>query len=392
MKQFCVTVSGDGIQQQRPMLTALVLILISALLFGFAPTQAAGQSLKVIHTFTGGQDGAYPYAGLIIDKNGNLYGTANAGGDLTASCPPANAGCGTVYKLAPSGSGWTFRVLYTFLGGNDGQGPYGRVAFGPTGELYGTTVGGGGNPTCLSGCGTVFSLKPPTGCKGGPCSWTETVLYLFQGNSPSFYPTGDLALDRAGDIYGTTYLGANNPGSVYELKPSNGTWTQSVLYDFTGPNDGGNPYSGVTLDNAGNIYGTDLAGGINNSGAVFELSPSGTTWTETVLYYFQGEGNAPVSPQAGLIRTQSGELIGATEGGGAHVSGGAVYSLKQSGGVWNFTVLSDLVGVGGDCGPWAALTMDAAGNLYGTTQGYPPVGDYGYVFKLTHTAAVGKKR
>lgn len=341
------------------------------------------QTFKVIHTFTNGTDGGYSYAGLVIDQKGNLYGTANEGGDLNASCPPANRGCGTVFRLAPSESGWEFQTLYAFHGGTeDGQGPYGRVAIGPGRNLYGTTIDGG-NSNCPSGCGLVFGLKQATFCPTTACPWEETILYQFQGNSDGFYPSGDLAFGPSGNIYGTTIQGGTfGPGTVYQLNPANGKWTESILHSFTGQYpDGANPYGGVILDDAGRIYSSTLTGGINGSGIVLELVPAGSDWTENILYAFQG-GDAGIFPMPGLLLDKSGSLIGATEADGSN-NGGTVYSLAPSNGNWNFSALNGLLGIGGSCGPWAKLTMDAAGNIYGTSQGYPPAGDYGYVFKLT---------
>jgi uncharacterized repeat protein (TIGR03803 family) len=366
----------------------LTIALVSIILFVplLAAQETASPSFRVIHDFTGGKDGAYPYAGLIMDQSGNLYGTANAGGRGT--CPPANIGCGTVFKFMRSRSGWVFQVVYAFLGGNDGQGPYGRVAIGPGGNLYGTTVEGG-NSACPSGCGTVFSLKPPATCQTKFCPSTETVLYRFKGNSDGFYPTGDLAFDAAGNLYGTTIQGGSvGPGTVYELKPSKGRWTESILWSLTGNADGANPYSGVILDKAGNIFGTTLDGGTNNSGSVFELTHSGSGWSETTLHDFYGNSNG-IFPQAGLILEKSGNLIGATSSGGLR-GGGTVYSLAPAKGGWKLSTLYNFPGRG-QPGPSDKLTMDAAGNLYGTTQGYPPAGDNGTVFKLTHTSSGWKE-
>jgi len=359
--------------------TVLLLSLVS---FG-SPSRSAAQTFKVIHTFTNGADGGYPYAGLAIDGKGNLYGTANQGGNWNATCPPMNEGCGTVFQLTPSKSGWDFQTIYAFQGGlDDGQGPYGRVTIGPDGGLYGTTIDGG-NANCPSGCGMVFGLKEPTTCSTAGCPWKENILYAFQGDTDGFYPIGDVTFDPSGNIYGTTTQGGvDGPGTIYELRPSNGKWTENILYNFTGQYpDGGNPYSGVILDKAGNIYSTTLAGGINDGGIVSELTRSGSGWKENILYAFQGS-NAGIFPIAGLLLTASGALVGGTEADGAN-DGGTVYSLTPSNGKWNFAVLNGLAGIGGGCGPWASLIMDAAGSLYGTTQGYPPAGDYGYVFKLS---------
>jgi uncharacterized repeat protein (TIGR03803 family) len=185
-------------QRDVAFVVASTLLLASATLFSLGAT---AQTFSVIHTFSDGQDGAYPYAGLVTDKKGNLYGAANQGGNLKASCPPANNGCGTIFKLAPAKSGWKFQAIYVFRGGKNGQGPYGRVAFGPDGKLYGTTIEGGNQQPCPSGCGSVFRLKPPLTCLTKACPWTETVLYRFLGNTDGFYPTGDLTFDQAGNLY-----------------------------------------------------------------------------------------------------------------------------------------------------------------------------------------------
>jgi len=353
------------------------------ILFMLLAILASAQTFTVIHTFTGSADGGYPYAGLVVDQSGNLYGTANVGGRGT--CPPQNIGCGTVFKMAKTKSGWTFQRLYAFRGGNDGQGPYGPVTLRPDGSLYGSTVDGG-NDNCPSGCGLVYVVKPPAASCETACGWTESVLYRFQGNTDGFYPIGAVTFDSAGNLYGTTEQGGSiGPGTVYELKPSGSKWTESIIWNFTGNDDGGNPYNGVTLDGAGKIFGTTLAGGVNNSGSVFELTRSGHAWTETTVHDFYGSADG-IFPLPALIVEKSGKLIGATAAGGTR-DGGTVYSLTPSKSGWTLKTLYDLPGPGGEPGPWAKLTMDAAGNLFGTTQGYPPAKDYGTVFKLTHTSS-----
>jgi uncharacterized repeat protein (TIGR03803 family) len=333
---------------------------------------ANAQTFQVLHTFTGGADGAYPYAGLIIDAKGNLYGTTNLGGK-SGTCYPANSGCGTVFELSPKKSDWKFKTLYTFQGSPDGQGPDGPVMFGPNGSLYGTTDNGG-NPGCPSGCGSVFNLKP------SKTGWTETVLYDFLGGTDAFYPTGPLAMDSSGKLYGTTYIGGvNGPGSVYELTNSGGNWTESIVWSFAGQADGGNPYSGVVLGSGGTLY-TTTSSGPNGYGTVDELTNSGGIWAENTLYTFQSGDSTGGFPFAGLLLEPSGVLIGATEFGGAH-KGGTVFSLTPSGGNWNIAPLFSFRAKTCCNGPAASLIMDAAGNLYGTTQGSFGT-NYGTVFKL----------
>jgi uncharacterized repeat protein (TIGR03803 family) len=367
------------ISRSQLSITLLLTLLLGPLIV--AAQEPASGHFRVIHNFTGKKDGGIPYAGLIIDQSGNLYGIAFLGGRGT--CPPENIGCGTVFEMTPSASGWIFKTLYAFLGNNDGAGPYAPVAIGPDGSLYGTT-NQGGNQSCLSGCGVVFRVKPTTtACPS--CAWTESVLYRFQGGADGFYPLSNVAFDKAGNLYGTTEQGGagnyGGAGTVWELTPSNRGWTKSILYNFY--NDGG-PYSGVMFDHGGNIWGTTyLSNGFY--GGVYQLHQSGSGWTEKSIYSFQG-GNHGGGPTA-LILGKSGELIGATNFGGRK-GNGTVYSLSSSKGRWTLATLYNFAGPGS--GPWAQPTMDAAGNLYGTTWGGSN-GEEGTVFKLTHSSSGWKQ-
>ena len=286
---------------------------------------AQAQTFTVLHNFTEGADGASPYAGLTMDKAGNLYGTASAGGMLLDYC---SAGCGTVFKLARTNSGWTFSPLYSFgiSSGSGGFDPIAGVAIGPDGNLYGTThfaASGGGQYCSLPGCGTVFKLQPPaTVCKSVLCQWSEVELYAFGGANDGANPGyGSVTFDQAGNIYGTTQTGGGVRctacGTVYELSRSQG-WRESILYSFI--NGGGfAPMSGVVFDNVGNLYGTTEEGGTGNCvlgcGVVYTLSSSTNGWQESVLYNFGG-GSDGANPSAGLIFDQAGNMYGATRGGG----------------------------------------------------------------------------
>jgi len=319
---------------------------------------------------TGGPDGADPRARLTMDAEGNFYGTTRVGGKY---------GYGTVFKLAHKGSAWILTPLYTFAGGADGAQPKNRVIFGPDRSLYGTTDRGGGGP-CDSGCGTVFKLTPPaTACKSAVCSWTKTLIYQFMGGSDGANPAhNDIIFDQAGNIYGTTLFGGpGNLGTVYELMPVNGSWMESVIHSFSGTLDGFNPETGVTLDGAGNLYGTTYYGGTYDAGIVYQLTPSESGWTENILYEFGQDNDPGTNPASGLIFDQSGNLYGATPTGGSG-GGGSVFELTPSNGNWTFNVLYAL---GQGTGPYGTMIMDAAGNLYGTTY---TIGAYGYgsVFKL----------
>jgi uncharacterized repeat protein (TIGR03803 family) len=242
------------------------------------PAQA--QTFTLLHSFTGA-DGSSPTSGVAMDQGGNLYGTASLGGHTGGNC---FTGCGTVYKLSYRNSNWIFTPLYLFSY-SDGSQPLGRVAFGPDGRLYGTTTSGG-----AFNAGVVFSMQPPpTICKTTRCYWKETVLYSFSGGADGLNPGyGDLAFDRAGDIYGTTmYGGTNNAGTVYKLSSSHGVWSETVLHNFGATaDDGQTPYAGVVLDGTGNLYGTTFLGGRSGVGEVYELQAA-EGWSEITLHSFE---------------------------------------------------------------------------------------------------------
>ena len=354
--------------------TTIVFALIVVL------TQSAqAQTFKVIHTFTGKGDGATPWAGLTMDQAGNLYGTT-CGNDCAYG---GNAG--TVFKLSRKGSGWIFNPLYNFVGGPDGANPHAGVVFGPQGNLYGTTPYSDGHGcTNGSGCGKVFGLKPlASACESAFCQWAETVLYSFRGGSDGVAPAlGNVIFDSAGNLYGTTLFGGTySAGMAFELTSSGSGWTETHLYSFTGGSDGGYPYAGLIFDQAGNLYGTTSGGGAYGAGTVFELTPSGSGWTENTLYSFTGGGDGGY-PYAGLLFDQAGVLYGATISGG-QAGGGTVFKLRPSNGAWTYSLVYSFKGPGGAyCGPTGDLVMDGAANLYGATQCDGAQGE-GSVFKLT---------
>ena len=358
----------------RTISRAATATLALATVFGLTvvSTQSAqAQTYKVIHNFTGGQDGAFPRTGLTIDRVGNLYGTTFIGGGAN--------GYGTVYKLAHQGSGWVLTPLHNFQGDNDGAYPYARVVFGPDGSLYGTTAFGGNG-----GLGTVFRLRPQaTACFTALCEWNETVLFAFDGSDGN-QPVGDLTTDGRGSLYGTTsYAGYERGGTVYELSPRNGGWSLAILHTFSS-DDGYEPFGGVVFDRAGNLYGTTAFGPGNacsgeGCGTVFQLVPSQSGWIENILYDFQN-GSDGENPVGGLIIDSSGSLYGTTPfGQGRDGTNPIVFELTPSGGGWTFNACHLFAG---NSGSYSSLAMDSAGNLYGTTNGGGAYG-YGLVFKLT---------
>jgi uncharacterized repeat protein (TIGR03803 family) len=347
-----------------------ILLIISA--------SSLAQTFTVVHTFTG-DDGSSPYSGVTVDRAGNLYGTTKYGG--MASC---DLGCGVLFRLAPQGSGWNFVPLYKFAGPSDGKSPIARIVFGPDGRLYGTTLLGG----TLANAGTVFTLTPPPTVCRGPCFWIKTTIWSFEqyedddGRAPGY---GDLVFDSAGNIYGTTEEGGAAQevcgpgcGTVYMLSPSEGSWNETLIYQF-GDGPGFHPYAGVSFDGNGNLYGTTPYGGSAKWGLVYKLTPSNGSWSPTILYNFldQSDGGAPT---AGLLPDDAGNLYGATGTGGSG-RGGTVFELSPMGLDWNFTLLYSFDSPGT---PFASLTVDAAGNLYGTDVNGGRFGR-GYVFKLTRT-------
>ena len=374
----------DGILQE----SAVALILSCA--FGVVAMQPAqAQTFKVLHVFTGEQDGGTPIAELTMDRAGNLYGTAFYGG--VQSCHTSSGtGCGTVFKLTKKGSGWVFTPLYDFAGNGDGANPAGKVVFGPDGTLYGTTYEFGGYS------GTVFNLKPPpTSCRAALCSWNQTLLYGFSGESDGGNPYGGVVFDKAGNLYGATFSGGQKGGQVcgdgagstcgvvYELTKSGSTWTETVLHTFTGGADGANPGNGLVVDGAGNLYGTTTSGGSGLYGIAFQLGPSGSGWTDNVLYSFGWDGGA--QPWGGLIFDAAGNLYGTT----AYGSPSTVFELTPSNGSWNYSSVYGM-SLGGVAVFTGTLAMDAAGNLYGTTYNGGNYTDCiygcGTVFKLTPSA------
>jgi uncharacterized repeat protein (TIGR03803 family) len=322
---------------------------------------AAGK-YSLLYGFSGYENGSSPYAGVVLDSAGNLYGTTNSGG--------ANVNGGAVYKLDPAGNE---TVLYSFtIGAADGSNPIAGVTLDSAGNLYGTTFQSG-NESCFeyTGCGVVYKWSP---------SGQETVLYTFTGGADGGNPVGGVILDAAGNLYGTTADGGtpsgySGNGVVFMLTPAG---QETVLYTFTGGADGSTPDAGVVFDSEGNLYGTTYQGGTSGGGVVFKLDPSGNY---TVLYNFTGQADGG-NPMAGVILDSAGNLYGTTEYGGSAAGQhghGVVYEVNPSG---QETVLHTFAGPPDGSAPYGGVIFDAAGNLYGTTY-HGGKQAAGVVFKLT---------
>ena len=356
---------GSGIARLVGM-AGLLMLLLTAI-------AAPAQTFQVIHNFTGGADGGNPLGRLTIDGGGHLYGTTYSGGIYWAGGPG-----GVVFKVTPARSGWISSPIYSFTQYSDGDDPAAGVLFGPNGLLYGTTSNGG----------TVFTLRPgPTFPPSFVSPWMIDYLYSFPLHKDA--PAGDVIFDAAGNIYGVTATGGGDGcfnkqgcGMVYELTPiGGGGWHETTLYAFQGGTDGAYP-TGVTFDSAGNLVGTAVQGGTNDVGVIFQLTPSGNGWTESVLYNFDCNGDGGCVPQAGLMSDASGNLYGSTVETPSPTYSGTIFEFSPSNGGWTYTVIAQIPPQYG-FGPNAPLTMDGAGNLYGTIGTRDSNLILGAVFKLT---------
>jgi uncharacterized repeat protein (TIGR03803 family) len=358
----------------------------SGVVFQLSP---AGNRWKetVLHHFcshAGCTDGGQPYGGLAMDAAGNLYGTTFAGGKYDS---------GVAFELTRTDTGWKEKVLHHFCtraGCTDGGKPYAGLIVDSAGNLYGTASTGG-----KYSAGVAFRLSPDE------LKWKHTVLHHFSYGADGIYsdgaqPLSPLVMDGAGNLYGTTSAGGegSNRGTVYRLSPVGSGWNESVLHHFCTENfpvscsDGSNPYAGLIIDDAGNLYGTVPNDGPHGAGGlVFQMSPTGTGYSFTPLHTFPSEvdwsdGREP----AGLSMDASGNLFGTTTNGGDN-NAGVVFRLSPGASGYTHTVLHSFCA---DCtdgaNPYAGVVLDTAGNLYGTTRGggTPLIEGYGgVVFKIT---------
>lgn len=355
--------------------------------FSLTPTTTGSWTEKQLHLFSSANDGFEPDT-LAISPAGVLYGTTAAG---APSCD--GDGCGTAFSLTLSSGAWT---KSTFQLPRNAALPN-SLRLAANGLLFGTSEHGGTQPTCFEGCGAVWVAQPPSSTNP---NWTVTLLHSFP--YAEWRPLMTVA-GPDGVIYGTTEGGdsecPSGCGTVFSMKPPTtrgGTWTTTVLDTFI--NRGSRPFgvASIVLGKDGVIYGTTDAGGEFNLGAIFSLSPPtvpGGPWVESLLYSFKGPPDA-ASPNLGLVMAENGTLYGTTyyggdascnDGGGLGVGCGAVYSLTPSssqGGAWTETVLHAFSG-GDDGGiPISGLTSGSNGVLYGTTTAFGGTGKFGTVFSL----------
>jgi uncharacterized repeat protein (TIGR03803 family) len=327
--------------------------------YRLSPTSSGDFKETILYSFKGGsKDGATAIGALFRDSAGNLYGTTPVGGINAAVCDGLGfgpVGCGVVFELTPTASGkWTETVLHRFTG-TDGGVPYSGLVRDSKGNLYGATTVGG-----IAGLGVVYKLSHTSS------GWKQTVLHSFTGNSDGATPflnETTLALDAHGNIYGSTYRGgAADAGIVFKLSPpkTSGAWTEKILYTFQGGADGSQPFTGVTLDKAGNVYGGTLRGGTHiGSGTIFKLTAA-NGYAKTILHNFTLTDPAVDIPNTPIIDA-NGNLYGTTEY--------ALFKLTPGSTGWEETALWNwqVSGVGTGLTLYAPQTVDAEGNFYGTT-------------------------
>lgn len=333
-------------------LTILNRLLVAFFCFSFATCAWSQATEKVLYTFTAGDDGGWPQAGLTFDAQGDLYGTTNSFGPY---------GYGTVFKVSASGGRWAESVIHGFCadyraGCRDGAYPLAGVVFGSAGNLYGTASYGGGPQSW----GVVYELSPSGG------SWNLTRVRNF--SHADSYPSAKVTLDKAGRLFGTT-LGnpvAGGLGTVFELVPNqSGSWNHRTLVDFQGR---GGPVTAVAVDRAHNLYGSAIG-----SDGLFQVSPNRDgTWTLKTIANMGGGGD--------LTLDAAGDIYGAGRG--------IIFMLSHASGKWQQTTLYTFGP--NDGGNHSGLTFDSAGNLFGTSgsgglPGCVNANGCGSVFKLTHT-------
>ncbi len=361
----------------------------ASVLFALTATPIGGHAQKiavvmptpeeqVIYTFTGYADGGSPMSPVVLDSKGNIYGVTELGGSWDA---------GTVFEVSPAKDGWNETVLHncgTKTGG-DGISPMGQLIGDAVGNLYGTTASGGNTFCTTNQCGTVLKLSHSSGETGA--AWAETLLHSFHGYDGEM-PVGGVIFDRDGNLWGTTSFEALGWGTVFVLVRSQ-NWKLHTIHAFTGGPDGGWPQASLSIDANGNIWGTTTWGGSYGYGTVFQVTKPTDQPRLLTIHEFTGgsDGGSPMYGQ--LIFDRAGNIYGTTFYGGAGsctgdwMGCGVVFELQQSGGSWNEKVLYSFGGSGDGRYPAGGLAFDGLGRLYGTTSDSGELSEYGNVFRLT---------
>ena len=379
---------GSEVTQLKESLLNRILVIGFALLTMFPGSVWAQSTEKVIYTFTGGGDGSIPLGGLFLDQAGNIYGTASSGGSPACN-DSGILGCGVVYEISPtSNGGWTEKILYTFEGGSDGAFPCSDLIPDKQGNLYGTTTGGGGVGCNGLGCGTAFKLAHRPGGQwtetvlhrfqgGTDGAYPNGLTFDHSGN---LYGT-----TYSGGVPGPncdTQFFPGGCGIVFQLSPSANGWRENILHVFSG-SDGAGPIAKLIYDGKANFYASATGGGRGGFGVFFELSPNanGTWWSETVLYNFAE--NPLFGADDGVIADRTGKFYGTMFTG--YNSWGTVFELYRNT-MWNSSILYSFGGLNANgLAPRTPPTFDREGNLYGTTweTANNPACDCGTVYKLT---------
>jgi len=326
---------------------------------------------------------AYSFAG---DEDGEYADTdlvVDAAGNLYGTTVQGgDYGSGTVFQLSPTETGWAHTVLYSFRGGADGGQPYGGVTLGTQGNLYGTTVVGGthnGGPCVEGGCGVAYELS------NSGSGWTQTVIHTFTGGADGYGPGAGLTLDSDGDLLGMTPTGgANGLGVIYQLRQgAHGGWGLRVVHAFTGGKDGASGSKGGLLPSpSGNLFGVATTGGANGAGVAFTLLRGTQGWKLRPLYQFHGDPDAGF-PYGAMTMDAAGHLFGTSYYDGAH-GAGAVYELARVHGAWHERVLYSFTGGSDGSGPISNVNVDPSGVLYGTTsEGGGTTCGCGTIYRLT---------
>jgi len=361
---------------------AALLIVVSLSVYGLS------QTYQVIHEFSYGTGGDWPWSELTIGPGGHMYGTTLFGGDSHSFY--CYYGCGIVYDIHQRDSSWIFTPLHEFLI-QEGSNPHSGVIIGPDGAFYGTTLMGGmqGSDCDVGGCGTVYKIQPSASRPTTPIlNWGLNVVYYFTGgDNDGGDPSSSLVQDQAGNMYGADSGGPDNCGLVFQLNRNNGYWTFNEIYNgfYCPDGNAGIDPGGLLVDSQGNLYGVTGNGGHLSCpysqygcGTVFKLTHTDGGWVGSTLYEFNGptDGAYP----GGLVMDRAGNLYAGTEMGGPY-GGGTVWELSPSGGGWTFRVLHSFSSSENIAGVVGRLAMDSGGSLYGVTMSEGLYG-FGNIFKL----------